>query len=58
MLQAEKSKKLAELQDLQQTAQSLQADLQQYSENDPERVEAIGRPVFLVFLMTFHNYGQ
>ncbi|KAK9865847.1 hypothetical protein WJX84_005307 [Apatococcus fuscideae] len=44
---AEKSKKLAELQDLQQTAQSLQADLQQYSENDPERVEAIGNAALI-----------
>lgn len=40
-LQEENSRKLAALQELQQTAQALQTDLQQYAENDPERVEAI-----------------
>ena len=41
--QEEKSRKLAVLQELQARAQTLQTDLQQYAENDPERVEAIGR---------------
>ena len=42
-LQEEKSRKLAALQELQQTAQALQTELQQYAENDPERVEAISK---------------
>ncbi len=50
--QEEKSRKLAGLQDLQQTAQSLQTDLQQYAETDPDRVEAISKALpFLLQLL-------
>lgn len=47
-LQEEKARKLAALQELQQTAQAVQTDLQQYAENDPERVEAIGECFYYV----------
>ncbi|KAK9817573.1 hypothetical protein WJX74_010831 [Apatococcus lobatus] len=43
----EKSRKLAVMQELQQTAQALQVDLQQYAENDPERVEAIANAALI-----------